>query len=152
MAAILAYSHGANDTQKIMGLITLSLMAAGYLNEQVTPEWVKLSGGSVMFMGTLFGGWTIMKTLGRGIFEIRPIHSLNSQVSSGSSILLSTLLGVPVSTTHVVAGSVIGVGTADEYRMVNWSIGWEMIIAWVVTIPSAAVVAALLYFPVLWLI
>ncbi len=146
MAALLAYSHGANDTQKIMGLITLALMAAGYLHEQVTPLWVRLAGGSVMFAGTLFGGWSIMKTLGQDIFDIRPVHSLNSQVASGASILLATFFGVPVSTTHVVAGSVIGVGAADEYRMVNWNIGREMVVAWFITIPSSAVVAALIYF------
>ncbi|OPY58352.1 MAG: Low-affinity inorganic phosphate transporter 1 [Pelotomaculum sp. PtaU1.Bin035] len=152
MAAVLAYSHGANDTQKIMGLITLALMAGGYLHQQVTPEWVRLSGGIVMFAGTLFGGWSIMKTLGSGIFDIRPIHSLNSQVSSGAAIMFATVLGVPVSTTHIVAGSVIGVGAADEYRMVNWSVGQEMIVAWLVTIPSSAAVAAMAYYPAKWLI
>jgi len=151
MAALLACSHGANDTQKIIGLITLALMAGDILHQQVTPGWVRLCGGLVMFVGTLFGGWTIMKTLGQGIFDIRPIHSFNSQVSSGGAILLATVLGVPISTTHVVAGSVIGVGAADEYRMVNWSVGREMIAAWFVTIPSSAVVAAVIYFPVFWL-
>lgn len=151
MAALLAYSHGANDTQKVMGLITLALMAGNLLQQQITPEWVRLSGGMVMFAGTLFGGWSIMKTLGQGIFFIRPIHSLNSQVSSGGAIMLATVLGVPISTTHVVAGSVIGVGAADEYRMVNWNIGREMIAAWFVTIPASAVVAAILYYPINWL-
>jgi PiT family inorganic phosphate transporter len=152
MAALLAYSHGANDTQKIMGLITLALMAGNLLHQQIIPDWVRLSGGMVMFAGTLLGGWSIMKMLGRGIFDIRPIHSLNSQVSSGGAIMLATVLGVPISTTHVVASSVIGVGAADEYRMVNWNIGLEMIVAWFVTIPSAAVVAAVIYYPVIWLI
>jgi len=152
MAALLAFSYGANDTQKIMGLITLALMAGNLLHQQIIPEWVRLSGGIVMFAGTLFGGWSIMKTLGQGIFDIRPIHSLNSQVSSGGAIMLATVLGVPISTTHVVAGSVIGVGAADEYRMVNWNVGKEMIAAWFVTIPSAAVVAAIIYYPAIWLV
>ncbi|MCG9967095.1 inorganic phosphate transporter [Pelotomaculum terephthalicicum JT] len=152
MAALLAYSHGANDTQKIMGLITLALLAGNLLQQQITPEWVRLSGGMVMFAGTLFGGWSIMKTLGQGIFDIRPIHSLNAQVSSGGAIMFATVLGVPISTTHVVAGSVIGVGAADEYRMVNWNIGKEMMAAWFVTIPAAAVVGAIFYYPVIWLV
>jgi len=143
MGALLAFSHGANDTQKVIGLIQLALLAAGVLDQSVTPLWVRLAGGAVMFLGTLFGGWSIMKTLGRRIFEIRPLHSLNSQVAAAGSIFLATLVGAPVSTTHVVTGAVIGVGSADEHKMVNWQIGKEMLIAWLVTIPSAAAVSAL---------
>lgn len=146
MGALLAYSHGANDTQKVIGLINLALLSAGILQQPATPVWVRLAGGSVMFLGTLFGGWSIMKTLGRGIFEIRPVHSMNSQLASASSILLATYLGAPVSTTHIVTGSVIGVGTADEHRMVNWMVGKEMVVAWGVTMPAAAGVAGICYF------
>jgi len=92
-----------------------------------------------------------MKTLGRGIFKLRPIHSLNSQIASGCAIMLATVSGVPVSTTHIVVGSVIGVGAAEEYRMVNWNVGKEMIVAWFITIPCTAFVAALSYNPVVWL-
>lgn len=144
-AALLAYSHGANDTQKIMGLITMALLSGNLLQQQATPGWVRIAGGLVMFAGTMFGGWSIMKTLGLSIFAIRPIHSLNSQLSADSAIVLATVLGVPISTTHVVAGSVIGVGAADEYRMVNWQVGKEMIAAWVMTIPAAATISAVLY-------
>jgi PiT family inorganic phosphate transporter len=151
MEALLAFSFGANDTQKIMGLITLALIASGNLQQQAVPLWVRLICALVMFCGTLFGGWTIMRTLGERIYEIRPIHSLNSQVSSGTAILLATHFGTPVSTTHVMASSVLGVGAGDEHRMVNWNIGKEMIIAWFVTIPCAVLVAALIYYPVNWL-
>jgi len=151
LAALLAFVHGSNDTQKIMGLIALALMAGNLTLHQETPIWVKLAAGSVMFAGTMFGGWSVMKTLGRGIFDIRPIHSFNSQFSSGGAIMLATMLGLPISTTHVVASSVIGVGAADEFRMVKWHVGKEMLSAWLVTIPSAAIVSALLYYPVCWL-
>lgn len=143
IAAALAYSHGANDTQKIIGIITLSLMAGNGI--ATTPFWVKVSGGVVMFIGTMFGGWTIMKTIGRGIFKIRSIHSLNSQLASSGSLLLATFSGAPVSTTHVVVGSVMGVGAADEYRMVHWGIAKEIILAWFITIPLSAVVSGLIY-------
>lgn len=151
MAAVLAFSFGTNDTQKIMGLITLALIASGNLQQQTVPLWARLSCALVMFCGTILGGWSIMRTLGERIFAIRPIHSLNSQVSSGAAILMATHFGAPVSTTHVMASSILGVGAADEHRMVNWNIGKEMIVAWFVTIPSSILVAALIYYPVYWL-
>jgi PiT family inorganic phosphate transporter len=146
IAALLAYSHGANDTQKMVGIISLALAAASYPFGPVKPFWINALGGTVMFMGTILGGWSIMKTIGRGIYTLRPIHSLNSQLSSGGSLILATVLGAPVSTTHVVVGSVVGVGSADEFRMVNWKIGQEIIVAWCVTIPASAMVAALIYY------
>ena len=145
IAAALAYSHGANDTQKIIGIITLALMAGKSVAISTSPLWVRFSGGLVMFIGTMLGGWTIMKTIGRGIFTVRVIHSLTSQLSSAGSLILSTLVGAPVSTTHVVVGSVMGVGAADEYKMVHWGIAKEIILAWFITIPLSAVVSALIY-------
>jgi PiT family inorganic phosphate transporter len=145
IVAGLAFNHGSNDTQKIMGIFTLSLAAWGGAAVQTVPLWVRVCCGLVMFLGTLLGGWSIMKTLGRGIFEIRPIHSLNSQLASVSSIFGATLLGAPVSTTHVVVGSIMGVGAADEYRMVHWGIVREIAVAWCITIPLSALVSALIY-------
>ena len=143
IAAALAYSHGANDTQKIIGIITLALMAGKGI--ATIPLWVRIAGGLVMFIGTMLGGWTIMKTIGRGIFKIRVIHSVNSQLASSGSLLLATFIGAPVSTTHVVVGSVMGVGAADEYKMVHWGVAKEIILAWFITIPLSAVVSALIY-------
>lgn len=145
IAAALAYSHGANDTQKIIGIITLALMAGKGIVINAAPLWVRIAGGLVMFIGTMLGGWTIMRTIGRGIFKIRVIHSLNSQLASSMSLLLATYIGAPVSTTHVVVGSVMGVGAADEYKMVHWGIAKEIILAWFITIPLSAVVSALIY-------
>jgi len=146
IAAVLAYSHGANDTQKIVGILSLALAAASYPFGLIAPVWISSLAGGVMFAGTILGGWSIMKTIGRGIYTIRPIHSLNSQLSSGGSIILATILGAPVSTTHVVVGSVAGVGSADEFRMVNWQIGKQIIIAWCITIPASAIVASMVYY------
>ncbi len=143
IAAALAYSHGANDTQKIIGIITLALMSGNVM--ATTPLWVRIAGGLVMFIGTMLGGWTIMRTIGRGIFKIRGIHSVNSQLASSGSLLLATFIGAPVSTTHVVVGSVMGVGAADEYRMVHWGVAKEIILAWFITIPLSAVVSAIIY-------
>jgi PiT family inorganic phosphate transporter len=141
----LSFSHGSNDTQKIMGVFTLALAAWGGSAIQTVPLWVRVCGGGVMFMGTLLGGWTIMRTLGRGIFDIKPIHSLNSQLASLGSIFGASLMGAPVSTTHVVVGSIMGVGAADEYRMVHWGIVKEIAIAWCITIPLSALVSGLIY-------
>jgi len=145
IAAALSYSHGANDTQKVIGMLTLALAAGGSTTIQTAPLWVRVCGGLVMFLGTMLGGWGIMKTIGRGIFDIRPIHSVNSQLASVGSVFVATIIGAPVSTTHVVVGSVMGVGAADEYKMVNWQIVKEIIIAWFITIPLSAIVSALIY-------
>ncbi len=145
IVAGLAYSHGSNDTQKIIGLFTLALAAWSGTAVHSAPLWVRLSGGIVMFMGTLLGGWSIMKTLGRGIFDIKPLHSLNSQLSSVSSILGANLVGAPVSTTHVVVGGIMGVGAGDEYKMVHWGIVKEILVAWCITIPLSALVSAFIY-------
>lgn len=146
IAGLLAYSHGANDTQKTVGIIWLALASASASNGQVGLIWIKVLAGTVMFAGTLLGGWPIMKTIGRGIYTIRPIHSLNSQLAAGGCLVVATAIGAPVSTTHVVVGSVIGVGGADEFRMVNWKIGKELLIAWCITIPASALVAALVFY------
>lgn len=145
IAGFLSYSHGANDTQKIIGLLTLALIASGRSTLQTAPLWVRAAGGLVMFIGTMMGGWSIMKTIGRGIYEIHPIHSVNSQLASFGSILFATSVGAPVSTTHVVVGSVMGVGAADRYKIVRWRIVRQIITAWFVTIPASAAVAAVIF-------
>lgn len=145
IAAALSFSHGANDTQKVIGMLALALAAGGGAASITAPLWIRASGGAVMFFGTILGGWSIMKTVGRGIYFIRPIHSVNSQLASVGSILAATVIGAPVSTTHVVVGSVMGVGAADEYRMVHWHIVKEIVIAWLITIPLSAIVSAAIY-------
>lgn len=145
VAAALAFSHGSNDSQKITGLISLALLSSGAVQTHAVPAVIKIGVGLVMFLGTALGGWKIMKTIGNKIYDLRPIHSLNSMLSSGASIMLSTFTGAPVSTTHVVVGGIMGVGAADEYRMVNWNIGKEIITAWFITMPCSGLVAAVIY-------
>lgn len=152
VAAALAFSHGANDSQKITGLISLALISAGVVSSHAVPLLIKLAVGLVMFLGTALGGWKIMKTLGNKIYDLRPIHSLNSMLSSGASILLATFTGAPVSTTHVVVGGIMGVGSADEYRMVNWNIGKEIVTAWFITMPCSAIASAIVYFLIIGVI
>lgn len=145
VAAALAFSHGSNDSQKITGLITLALISGNVLQTNTVPIIIKIAVGLVMFAGTALGGWKIMRTIGSQIYDLRPIHSLNSMLSSGISILFATYTGAPVSTTHVVVGGIVGVGAADEYRMVNWNIGKEIVTAWFITMPCAAISAAIMY-------
>jgi PiT family inorganic phosphate transporter len=143
--ALLAYSQGANDTQKHMGIIMLALLSAGIVSSWDVPLSVRVVTGAIMLMGYMGGGWTIMKTLGQKIYRLEPIHSLNSQLSSATAVLASTVLGGPISTTQVVGSSVLGVGAGDRVRMVSWRIGEEMLISWFITIPATMGVAALLY-------
>jgi len=144
-SGLLAFSHGANDTQKQMAIIALALVGASYATAESVPTWARLACALMMGLGTLGGGWTIMKTLGRGIYPIRPIHSLSSQVPSSMTIFGSTLAGAPVSATQVVASSVIGVGTAENAKMVQWHVGRSMLISWFVTIPICLVASGAIF-------
>ena len=143
--ALLAYSQGANDTQKHMGIIMLALLSAGIVSGTEVPLWVRVLTGMIMLVGYLGGGWTIMKTLGQKIYHLEPIHSLASQLSSATAVLTSTILGGPISTTQVVGSSVLGVGAGDKVRMVSWKVGEEMLLSWFITMPATIVVSALLY-------
>jgi PiT family inorganic phosphate transporter len=150
-AAILAFGHGSNDTQKQMGIIVLALVAGGYATaSEGIPLWVRLAAGAMMAVGTLGGGWSIMRTLGRGIFRLEPIHSVCSQIASSSSLVASTVAGAPVSSTQVVASSIMGVGVAENAKMVQWSVGREILVAFLVTIPAAMALSALLYYLMAW--
>jgi PiT family inorganic phosphate transporter len=144
-AAAMAFSNGANDAQKQMGMILLVLLATGLATEPVVPLWARLGCAALMAAGTLSGGWRIMTTLGQRIFRIEPIHSLDSQVSSGAVIALSTLAGAPVSSTHVISMSIIGVGVAENPLKVGWRVGAEILATMLVTIPATACIAALLH-------
>ena len=143
-AATLAFSHGANDAQKTMGVITLLLVATGHLSAFRVPLWVKLAAATSLTVGTGLGGWRIVRTVGSGIFRIRPLDGLVSQASSAAVILSAAALGGPVSTTHVVASSIVGVGSARRRRHVRWAVVREMALAWILTVPATAALGALL--------
>ena len=149
-AAVMAFFNGANDSQKQLGIIALVLLAAGLSSSLDIPLWARFGCASLLGAGTLCGGWRIMATLGRKIFSIDPIHSFDSQVSSGSVLAASTLAGAPVSSSHIISTSVIGVGAAENVRKVQWSVGREIILVMLLTIPVTIVLAfgiSLLLFP-----
>jgi inorganic phosphate transporter, PiT family len=151
-AFTLALSHGANDAQKTMGIITMGLVVLGYQGAFVVPWWVILSAAAALAIGTAAGGWRIIHTLGGKFYRIRPIHSFTSQLSSMIVIVGASLLGGPVSTTHVVSSSIIGVGAAQRRSQVRWGVMGDIMIAWFLTIPATAGVAALLYFLINYLL
>jgi PiT family inorganic phosphate transporter len=148
----LALSHGTNDAQKTMGIITMGLVATGHLSRFEVPGWVILLSATAIALGTASGGWRLIRTLGARFYKIRPIHGFTSQLSSAAVIMGAALLGGPVSTTQVVSSSIMGVGSAERLSKVRWGVAGSIAIAWMVTIPVSAAMAALLYYPVLWLI
>lgn len=142
----LALSHGANDAQKTMGVITLGLVISGQLSDFTVPLWVVLAAAGMIALGTSVGGWRLIRTLGGRIIRVRPVHGISSQVAGASVVLSAALLGGPVSTTQVMSSSIMGAGAAERINMVRWEVGREMLVAWLLTIPISAAVAALAYF------
>lgn len=141
----LALSHGTNDAQKTMGLITLALVTGGYLKAFVVPGWVIFLCASMIALGTAVGGWKLIRTLGGKFYKIRPVDGFSSQFASAAVILGASLVGGPVSTTQVVSSSIMGVGAADRMNKVRWGVAQEIATAWLLTIPATALVAAGLY-------
>ena len=141
----LAFSHGANDAQKAVGVLAVLLLAHGTTQSLAVPVWTKLACSVALTAGTALGGWRIVKTIGRRLFRIRPVDGLVSQTSSAAVILSASLLGAPASTTQVVASSVVGVGVGrHRYRHVGWGVVGSILLAWVTTLPAAALLAGLL--------
>jgi PiT family inorganic phosphate transporter len=144
-AAGLAFSHGANDAQKSMGILTLALLLGGQIEQFAVPFWVMLACATALTLGILSGGWRIVRTLGFAIYKVRPLHALDSQLTSAGIIFSASLLGAPVSTTHVVASSIMGIGASEHPKAVRWGKAREIATTWVVTIPASALVGAIIY-------
>ena len=147
-AIALAFSHGTNDAQKTMGIITLSLIIGGQLSGFTIPFWVILASAATMALGTALGGWRLVRTLGRKFYKIRPVHSFATQLTSALVILGASSIGLPVSTTQVVSSAIIGVGSSERFGKVRWSVAGDILTAWMVTIPVSALFSAGIY----WLI
>ena len=147
-AALMSYSHGANDAQKSMGIITLALLAAGQIQVMEVPLWVKIACAVAMSLGTATGGWRIIKTMGTKIYKLTPMSGFAADINSSITIMAATIMHLPVSTTHVVSGSIMGVGATRRVRAVNWGVGKTMVQAWFMTIPLTAVCGGL----ILWLL
>jgi PiT family inorganic phosphate transporter len=141
----LALSHGTNDSQKTMGIITLALVTAGYLRVFAVPLWVILLCATMIASGTAVGGWRLIRTLGGKIFKIRPLEGFTAQLASASVIITASLFGGPVSTTQVVSSAIMGTGTAERANKVRWGVAQEIALAWLLTIPASAAMAAGLY-------
>lgn len=147
-AAFQSFSHGTNDAQKAMGIIVFALVAAGIQDTTDVPLWVKISAALAMALGTSVGGWKIIKTMGTKIFKIEPINGFAADIGSAAVILTATMIHLPVSTTHVITSSILGVGSAKRFSAVKWGVAGRIIIAWVITIPITVLMAMLFY----WLI
>lgn len=152
MSGGLAVSHGANDAQKAVGVIVALLVAAGELGHGPAPVWVELACGGALTLGTAFGGWPIVRTIGQRIVRLRPIDGLASETGSTIVMFGASLIGAPVSTTQVVASSVVGVGGGrHRWRHVRWRVVRSMLLVWLVTVPASAAIAALARVPWRWL-
>ena len=139
-AALMAFAHGSNDAQKSMGIITLALLSGGYIG-----SFEKLLCAFAMALGTSVGGWKIIRTVGGKIFRMQPVHGFSADLNSAIVIFGATLLHLPVSTTHVVSGSIMGVGAAQRVKAVHWDVARQMLTAWIMTIPCSAILSGIVY-------
>ena len=146
-----AFTHGANDAQKTMGVIALALYTHGSISTFYIPTWVKIVAALTIGAGTYVGGWRIIRTLGQRIYKMAPEHGFAAQLAAGSTLYLGTHYGFPISTTHVVTGSVMGAGATRRLSAVRWGVAGNIVFAWLLTLPAAGLVAAGFYYPVYWI-
>lgn len=147
-ALAMAFSHGTNDAQKTMGIITMSLVIGGVLPAFQVPTWVIAVSAAAIALGTSLGGWRLIRTLGGKFYKIRPVHSFSTQLSSAVVILSASLFGVPVSTSQVVSSAIIGVGSSERMSKIRWSVAGDIMTAWLISIPASALLSGGVY----WLI
>jgi PiT family inorganic phosphate transporter len=144
-ATYMALSHGSNDAQKTMGIMTLALVNAGAVTDKAPPVWVILMAATAMSLGTAAGGWRIMKTMGQRVVKLDPVHGFAAETTAASIILGASHFGMPVSTTHVISSAIMGVGASDRGKAVRWGVARSIVIAWVLTIPCTAAIAGGFY-------
>jgi len=144
-AAAYSLGHGGNDAQKTMGIITSLLVTGGIISVFKIPLWVVLAAQAAIALGTISGGWRIIKTMGQKITRLTPIDGVCAETAAASSIFLATSMGVPVSTTHVITGAISGVGSANPLSAVRWGVTLNIVVAWVLTIPAAAIISAIIF-------
>jgi PiT family inorganic phosphate transporter len=140
-AAYMAFSHGSNDAQKTMGIVTLALVAGGILAQPVVPLWVILMAATAMALGTAAGGWRIIRTMGQRVVKLDPVHGFAAETTAATVILGASAFGMPVSTTHVISSAIMGVGASDRFSAVRWGVAWNIVVAWVLTLPASAIVS-----------
>jgi inorganic phosphate transporter, PiT family len=144
-ATYMALSHGSNDAQKTMGIMTLALFSSGAIHDKTVPVWVILLAATAMSLGTAAGGWRIMKTMGQRVVKLDPVHGFAAETTAASIILGASHFGMPVSTTHVISSAIMGVGASDRVHAVHWAVARSIVTAWILTIPCAAAIAAVSY-------
>jgi len=144
-AGFMAFSHGSNDAQKTMGIITLALVASGQIGTFAIPLWVKVACAIAMALGTYSGGWRIIHTLGSKVIKLDPIHGFAAETSAASVIQLATHFGFPVSTTHTITAAIMGVGSTQRLSAVRWGVAGNIVTAWLLTLPAAGLVGAGIY-------
>jgi PiT family inorganic phosphate transporter len=144
-SSIMAFTHGMNDAQKAMGVITLALVSGGYLESLEVPLWVILSCALAMGLGTTMGGWRVIKTLGHQMLKLQPVHGFAAETSAIAVIGGASLLGMPVSTTHVITTSIMGVGATKRLSAVRWGVAGKILMAWIFTLPMCIGISWLCY-------
>ncbi len=144
-ASFMAFSHGANDAQKVMGIITLALVSSGQLTTSEVPTWVIIACALAMGLGTMVGGWRIVRTLGMKIVKLEPVHGFAAETSAATVLLFTAHFGLPVSTTHTITSSILGVGASKRLSAVRWGVTAKILSAWIFTLPGAASLAAGVY-------
>jgi PiT family inorganic phosphate transporter len=144
-ASLYSLGHGGNDAQKTMGIIAVLLYSQGHIGEFHVPFWVVITCQAAMGLGTLFGGWRIVHTMGSRITRLTPVQGFSAETGGAITLFLATWLGIPVSTTHTITGAIIGVGAARRVSAVRWNVTTNIVVAWVITMPAAALVGALFY-------
>jgi inorganic phosphate transporter, PiT family len=150
-SALVSFAHGSNDAQKTMGVVTALLLSTGYLSSFVVPLWVVLLSYFSIALGTFFGGWRIVKTIGFKVTRLDPVHGFSIETAAAATIIGSTFGGIPVSTTHVVSGGVMGSGATKGMSTVKWGVARRIIWAWLITIPASAAISALCYAAITYL-
>jgi PiT family inorganic phosphate transporter len=144
-SAVFSFAHGTNDAQKTMGIIASVLFASGYLETFSIPVWVVLSAHAAIALGTLLGGWRVIRTMGHRITRLKPVGGFCAETGGAFTVLFAAAQGIPASTTHTIAGAIVGVGTAQRLKAVRWGKASEILWAWVITIPTTLAVGGLSY-------
>ena len=144
-AGYMAFSHGSNDAQKTMGIMTLALFTAGTIESFDVPLWVQLAAATAISLGTAAGGWRIIKTMGTKVVKLDPVHGFAAETTAATVIFTASQFGMPVSTTHVISSAIMGVGSSDRFKTVRWGVARGIVTAWVLTLPASATAAAFAY-------
>ena len=145
-AAFYSLGHGGNDAQKTMGIIAGLLFSAHLIDKFFVPLWVVLACQAAMALGTVFGGWRIVKTLGQRVVKLKPVDGFCAELGAASTLFISTAFGIPVSTTHTITGAIAGVGSLKRFSAVRWGVAGRIVWAWIFTIPLTAIISAVAFF------